>query len=46
MAAGHARNENVEVGGLYRMHAGDDERITSYGRKLVGKSLRGRFGCR
>jgi len=46
VAAGHARNEKVEVGGLYRMRAGDDERITIYGKKLVGKSLRGRFGCR
>jgi len=45
VAAGQARNEKVEVGGLYRMHARDDEQVTSYGKKLVGKSPRGRFGC-
>jgi hypothetical protein len=35
--AKHARNEKIEVGGLHKMHARGDERI-SYGKKLEGKS--------
>jgi hypothetical protein len=43
--AEHARNEKIEVGGLHKMQARDDERI-SYGKKLEGKSPLGRFVCR